>query len=262
MKKLLLTFMLAACMLFTAACSAGSQAPAEPDYADDEAMTIIADGWNKRQIIVEDLNIADPDYKEKLKKGIRAEIDSDTPLKDRQFEDSQLQEDVLAYINSLNDQIEVVDTYSITDPDYVTEVTKASDARAKLLKKFVEDYDMKVDPKFQKYMDDLVSQGTSVSKDEAEKEAINSLVANIQWETEENYGNYTYIAVVENTTDYNFENVCLLVNFYDADDVKTESSAFASSWKKGEKVKFEAYGGEVAASRIDTTVQYYTVIED
>lgn len=263
MKKVLLAFVLMACMLFTAACSSGgSQEPAVPDYADDEAMTIIANGWNKRQVIVENIDPLADDYVEQLKEGIQAELDADLSLKDRQFEDSQLQEDVLAYINSLNGQMDVLNEYSLTDPKYLEKVNKAADVRAQLLKKFVEQYDLTVDPKYQSYMDDLVRQGSSASKNEAEKEAINSLVSDIQWEVEENYGYYTYTAVVENTSDYDYENVSLLVNLYDADDVKTESYASTSTWKKGEKVKFEVYGGEVNASRIDATVQYYTVVEE
>jgi hypothetical protein len=129
-----------------------------------------------------------------------------------------------------------------------------------LLKKFVEEYGLTVDSKYQSALDDILANGNSTELKDAQKDAIDSLIANAQWEKTESYGSYTYTAVVENTTDYDFKDMTLLVNLYDADNVKNEAYANASSWKKGDKVKLEAYS-DVDAQRVEAEVQYFTVDE-
>ncbi len=60
------------------------------DYADDEAMAVIASGWNERSALLDGLTSEDPEYATKLSAGVQAEIDKDAPLRSRQFEDSVL----------------------------------------------------------------------------------------------------------------------------------------------------------------------------
>lgn len=258
---LLVGVLMALCI---AGCSSNSGSNASSstgvDYADDEAMQVIAEGWNARSAAVENLNPSDSDYATRLKDAVQIELDSDSPLKDRQFENTEMQEDVISYINSLEDQIDVLNNYSMTDLDFYDKWNKAYDERSVLLKKFVEEYGLTVDSKYQSALDDILANGNSTELKDAQKDAIDSLIANAQWEKTESYGSYTYTAVVENTTDYDFKDMTLLVNLYDADNVKNEAYANASSWKKGDKVKLEAYS-DVDAQRVEAEVQYFTVDE-
>lgn len=254
----------AALALCLAGCSSSQESSSSgPDYADDEAMQVIADGWEQRQDLGEDISELDDNYAAELKTIVQAEIDNDAPLKSREFEDGQMQEDVIAYLNALDDQLDVLNSYSTNDLDFYTEWEKAYDERSQLLKTFVEDYGLTVDAKYQDYLDDLVANGTAAQRKSAEKDAIEDIVSKAEWESEDDgYGYYTYTAVIENTSDYDFEDVGLLVGLYDDDDVKTEEYASVNSWKKGEKAKFEVYASDVDAKRIEVEVDYYAVADD
>lgn len=257
MKKLSVITACIALALSLGGCSGSSTT--EVDYADDEAMQVIASGWQDRSDALEDASAADDNYIDELKQGIQIEIDNDSPLKSRQFEDSKMQEDVLAYLNSLDGQMDVLNSYSATDYEFYEAWNKVYDERSQLLKTFVEDYGMTVSSKYQSILDELLANGTAAENKAAQEEALEGIVSAITWEPSEEYGHYTYTAVVENTSDYNYSNVGLVVGLYDADGVRTETYASANTWKKGDKVKFEVYGNEVSAERIETTVNYYEV---
>ena len=85
-------------------------------YADDEAMSIIAEGFSKRSSFIDKLKGQGKDTSESknLQQIIQAEIDNDKPLKARQFKDSKLQEQIIAYLNSLEDQLAVMDGTAAT----------------------------------------------------------------------------------------------------------------------------------------------------
>lgn len=260
MKKLISAVFLIVLILGLTGCSSNN-ASNEVDYADDEAMQIIASGWEKRSDLIDGLTVADEDYVNKLKDGIQAEIDNDSSLKERQFENGDMQEDVIAYLNSLDDQLEVLDSYSMNDFDFYDKWNKVYDERSILLKKFVDEYGMTVNAKYQDELDDILANGTSATEENTQRNELDNLISNLEWKTTEEYGSYTYTAVAENTTDYNFENVSLNIGLYDADGVRTENYASCSAWKKGEKVKFEVYGDSSKAKRIEATVDYFDVAE-
>ena len=90
----------------SAAC--GEQKSEGPDYADDEAMNIIAEGFGKRSALIDKLEGEGKDTTESdnLRQVIQAEIDNDRDLKTRPFKNSKMQEDVISYINLLNDQLD------------------------------------------------------------------------------------------------------------------------------------------------------------
>lgn len=251
--------------LFCFGCSSGttSSGSSTPDYADDEAMGIIADGWNQRSAIIEgDSSSSGSDNGTNwtaVKRGIQTEIDNDASLKNRPFEDTQMQEDVIAYLNSLDDQMNVLDNYSQTDFDFYDQWSKAYNKRSVLLKKFVDEYGFSVDSKYQEALDQILANGSQVNTKNDQQNAINSLFANAQWE-KSGSEYYEYTTVVTNTTDYNFKSVSLTVSLYDADGVKTESFASANSWNKGEKMKFTA-SSNVDAQKVVASVEYFDIAD-
>lgn len=86
-----------------AAC--GEQKSEGPDYADDEAMSVIAEGFDNRSNLIDSLEGEGKDTTESanLKQVIQIEIDNDKDLKARPFKNSKMQEDIISYINLLND---------------------------------------------------------------------------------------------------------------------------------------------------------------
>ena len=113
-----------------------------------------------------------------------------------------------------------------------------------------------VEPKF----DNLIANGTAASKKEDAEKAINDMLNSTEWEkTETGGGNFKYSVILENTSSYDFKGISILVNLFDADNVKHETHASASSWKKGERIKFDAWGDKVDAQRIEAVAQHFTV---
>ncbi|MEE8722037.1 MAG: FxLYD domain-containing protein [Eggerthellaceae bacterium] len=252
-----------ACILFVlclAGCASGGSSSTSTDYADDEAMQIISKGWCQRSKLVDGLKSTDDDYQTKLKAAVQTEIDNDAALRNRPFENGQMQEDVIAYLNALDDSMDVLNNYSVGTLDYSTAWDKVYDRRTRLLKKFVNEYGFTVDSKYQDTLDKLVANGTAADMKANQKQAIDDLIANASWQTDESHGSYTYSAVIENTSDYDFKNVGLIVGLYDADGVKSENYANVNSWKKGEKVKFETHSS-TSAERISAEVSYYDVAD-
>ena len=226
MKKVFAAILSIALIAGVSAC--GEKKAEGPDYADDEAMSIIAEGFGKRSALIDKLKGQGKDTSESknLQQIVQAEIDNDKPLKARQFKDSKLQEQIIAYLNSLDDQLSVVKKYSNTSAEYTNAWNEVYDKRST-------------------------------------DQVINNLVSSAQFDrTEAEYGGYyTYSAVIENTSKINFGNVSLLLALYDADGVKVEETfANTSSWAAGEKVRFEA-GSDVNAAQVKVSVSGYEVTE-
>lgn len=263
LKKFAVGVLMSALLAFgLAGCAAGGglNELEQIDYADDEAVAVIASGWSERSALLEGLEPEDPDYVTKLRTGIQTEIDKDTPLKSRQFEDSVLQEKVVGYLNALDGQMAVLDNYSMDDLEFYVAWKAASDERSVLLKSFVEDYGMTVDPKYKAHMNDIVASGTAVENKSVQDEVLNEMVSSLSWEPDAQFS-HEYTAVAENTSEYDLENVSLSISFYDSDGVKTESYAGVNSWKKGEKVKFDAYCDSDDVQRIEAVMNYYSVVK-
>lgn len=241
------------------ACASTEPQQAETDYADDEAMGIIAEGWIDRAEILEGSEeLQGTEADEQLKQAVQAEIDAGSSLKGRQFENTKMQEDVLAYLNSLDAQMDVLTNYSSSSIEYYEKWTEAYNNRTAIIKKLADEYGLAVDGKYKADFDKIITDGTNAVENKSKEDAIEGLISGATWEAiDDGYGSITYTAVIENTTDYDFKNVLLIVGMYDADGVRTESYANANSWKAGDKVKFEAYSTEGLVERVEATIDFF-----
>lgn len=230
----------------------------EKGLTNEQAMKTIATGLEKRWDITDSQAFKDDDTSASLKKAIQAEIDADASLKDAKFEDSKLQELVLSYINLLNDSMDVVDSYSYLSYEYSVKWTEVYNKRTALIKVFVDDYGLTVGSKYKDTLDDLVKSGGVAQKNAAADEALNGLFANTTFEKKsQGYGHYTYTAIVDNTSDYDFKDVSIILALYDNDGVRAnEAYANVNTWESGEKVKFEGYG-DVDTSKIKVEISHY-----
>lgn len=222
-------------------------------------MSTIARGWEKRLDIVNVSSSSDSESTEQLIDGIKVEIENDAILKEKVFEDTKLQKLVLEYLNALDDQLDAVHS-----TDILTSNVKFNDAlnvRSSLLKTFVNDYNFKVNRKYEQDLKEMLKTGDKADEAKKQKEALTQLLTNIKWDTQKLYDtHYEYTAVVENTSDYSYNNISLVYAIYDSSDIKTETYGSINSWAKGEKIKLD-FGSEVEASRIDTTAEYYEIAE-
>lgn len=78
--------------LLLSGCSQVEKKNDESDYADDRAMTVIAQGYQKRSDYLESLGEdADLGSNKVRKEAIKTEIDNDKELKKASFKDSKMQ---------------------------------------------------------------------------------------------------------------------------------------------------------------------------
>jgi uncharacterized lipoprotein YehR (DUF1307 family) len=246
-----------------AACGSQQQANDEPDYADDEVIAAIAKGLEARSDVIYSQTAEVQDSSDGLKAAVNAEYNVISPFKDRQYQDSKLQEVAISYINSVSDQISVLDTYSYGSTEFYEKWEEVYNKRTTIIKELADNYSLALDENHQSVLDDLVKDGGVAAQKSAADEAINSLISNATFEqTDEGYGNYTYSAVIENTSEFTFNNVSVILGIYDADGVRVEEdyANSATPWAPGEKIKLSAYG-QTNAQQIKPTVQYYDIVE-
>lgn len=260
MKKLF-TLALASCLVVCAGCvQQGVEAESQEEivYADQEAVGALGQGLEKRFDLADTY---DETTAETLAEIVSTEVDQLAPFRNRQFEDPKLQEKILIYLNLLEETKELSKDFGVNDDVFYDEWDSLYDERASMLKDFVDNYGLSVDEEHQEALDDLIRRGQSVEKAEAEKDAIEGLVASLDFEktSDEDGWFFTYAAVGENTTELDFENVSLVLALYDDDGIKVEESyAGVNSWLRGEKVKFETVS-EVDAAEVKVSLEFYSV---
>lgn len=254
---------IAALTMLVGVSACGGQRNSEPEYADEEAMSVIAEGLQKRfDVLDQQEKNKEEDSAKNLKKAVQAEIDNDKSLKSSQFKNSKMQEDVISYLNLVDDSMDVLDKYGYNTTRYDEQWNKVYDKRTAQLKKLVDKYGLNVDSAHQDDFKELVANGTSVQKENDVKDSIEGLLNNVTFDkSDEGPGYYEYSAVIENTTKYSFKNVSLILALYDSNGVKAEEAyASTNSWVPGEKVKFEA-DSDVDAAQVKPSFQYYDVDE-
>lgn len=242
-------------------CSRPSQDEG-PDYADDEAMAIIADGFERRADTIDAMERSGEDTQSNanLKAIVQSELDVIEGLASRRFEDTTLQEHVIAYINTLNESIDLLDTASTGGTTFIEQWNGIRDERSTLLDTFVDDYGLAVEDHYQADLDELTANGAEVAEQNRVEETINQLVSDATFEKhDEGYGGFTYTATIQNGSDIDFGNVGIVLALYDEQNIKvSEAYASTSSWPAGETIRFEAFDTVDAAS-IKASVSYYDV---
>lgn len=251
-------FMLLLCGCSNSATTQSSSSG--PDYADDEAMTIIARGLEARWAITDSKDFEE--NAENLKQAVDAELVIETLLRDRQFENPKMQEDVLKYINTLESSLEVLEQFPYGSTDYYAKWEAAFNERTAELKNLVEKYGLSVSEANQSTLNELFTAGTAAQNKTERDDAINKLFEKVEFDkTDDGNGFYEYSAVIENTTDYSFEDVGIVLGLYDSDGVRAgETSTSINTWEKGEKARFEATS-DIDAKKVKIEVEYYTVAD-
>ena len=257
---------LSAAALCSLLALAGCSQPAQekgPDYADDEAMAIIADGLEARSdVITEQEKNGDVGTTTSYKEAVQTELDTVSSLKDRQYEDSKLQELIVSYINTLNDSMNVLSSYTSNSLEFYNAWNDVYNERTSIISTFVDEYGLTLDAQHQDVLEELAAIGTAAIQQSEVDGAVEALVQGMVFEkTSDGYGWFTYVSTAQNTTGYNLGNVSLVLSLYDAEGVKAEETyASTNSWTAGETVRFEAMG-ETDAAEIKVAIQYYDLAD-
>lgn len=267
MKRLTITLLSLALATSLSACGQQPKDPG-PDYADDEAMEIISDAFEARQDVISEVKAAsetdasvDTHSMKSLESYVTTELEIAEKLRTRVFEDSEMQELVLKYLNTLDDALELLDNHPVTSADFFDKWNALADTRGILLKTFVDDYGLVVEEEYQDEFDEVIANGRAAAKKSQIEEAIQGLLDTIMFEKTTEYSITTYSAVVENTIGVDLGNCSFDVSLYDSDGVKLEDDfIYTSSWAAGEKVRFE-FISEIDTDQIKLAIDYYEVSE-
>lgn len=221
----------------------GMDACGESKWADGEAMKQIAVGLEKRfDLRDQQIKERDDDDHDALKKAAQVELDNDGYLRSKPFQDLGMQSDVVAYLDLLK-----ASQKTLKDANLIAWWGKRTE-RAKMLKKFVNKYNLQVGAKYADDFNMLVTMGEHV-KDDASK-AADKLISKARFEKVDCDGYYCYEAKVANTTKYTYYDI---VRKYTAHTVmepdvnhdekwvnNQEVSDFCASWYPGENIFLEA----------------------
>lgn len=256
MKKLLsilLTLLLVVLPSLTG-CSSGStsnsakSSTSETEYADDAFIKSLSKGLEKRWSLNDDYNIklangtikdGSSEQKEAFESWVNTELDEIEKYRNEPFENADLQQTALAYINALNDQRNALDEWG-TDK-FSEDWSKAYDERTRLLAELADNYNLTVSDKYKDQLDSMKASGKQVQSKEDETDAVKALADSFSFEqTADDYGYKTYTATVENNSGYNLKYFYADISLLNNDGTLVETQyADAENWQNGQKAQFE-----------------------
>ncbi|MCS8604687.1 FxLYD domain-containing protein [Lactiplantibacillus pentosus] len=208
-------------------------------YYDKDFITSLEQGLEARWKLTDeagDQDINQSDYKS----FINAELKQISSYSSKKFKSTFLQENAIAYINSLKNQKKALKSYN--DSDFSTKWNKAYDARNAILVKIDNKYHLKVDSKYNSYLVELRRSGNAANKNTTRNAAVDSLIKSIKFndKTDDGSGWIEYSATVENTTGANIKDFSAVVKLKDKSNVTTDTQYVnTENWNKNEKVKFK-----------------------
>ena len=181
------------------------------------------------------------DSKANGEKLVNAELQQIEKYLTKNFEDSELQEKAIGYINLLKKQKEALKYYDVDYDKYDKLWSEALASRSTYILDFINSYGLEFPDKYKETIDDFKVRAKIVEDDKTLTKQIDELKKSIEFEkVEQEYEWAYYEAVVENTTEKTFDYFSIEINLMDADGVIIESTyATVDNWRPGKKAKFE-----------------------
>lgn len=229
----------------------GEQKNAQEESADNNFLEDFAKGLEARWDLSEadekkegydEILVNSQEYHDMMINYIDAELQTIEKYQNEKFEDSQLQEIAIKYINLLKQHKECCDYMTVDYDRYLTEYEPIYNERSKIIKELVEDYGLTVDDKYQDILNEFLVNSKLVEETEDKESAVKSLVDSIQFQmvNDDGYGYKTYQAIVENTTDIDFETFSVNINLLNGEGVIVESFYDSvTNFGKGVKAQLE-----------------------
>lgn len=179
--------------------------------------------------------------KEILEEATNLEIIEIDEFKDLKFEDDKLKELAISYINELKDGLEALDSFGADS--FYEKWDDHYSKRTALLLEIDENYEIPISSDYVAILDELKATGREVLQEADKNEELKKFLKKIEFEVDEkqsdDYIKY-YVAIIENTTNYNFIEFSVDLKLIDSDGVTVGTEyTFTSNWNKGEKAKLE-----------------------
>lgn len=247
MKRTLLIFMVVLSVIAMVLCGCGNTKQAEKSteeqYADEDFMKDLAAGLEARWSIEEPEQYTEGDdtHKEFYTKLVDAEYDKVTPYLDKKFKDSTLQQKAINYINMIKQQKEALKYLQVDYDKYSKLWEEAYNERSKLIVDFVKNYGLTVSDEYKSDLDNFEVNAQEVKDKETKDNQVNEIMNNMNFKKNKSssYDWKEYDAIVENTSDIDFDSFMVNVNLLDKEGVIVESTTvYVNNWKKGTKTKF------------------------
>ncbi|MCH1982714.1 zinc ribbon domain-containing protein [Ruminococcus sp. OA3] len=186
------------------------------------------------------------EYTEYIRKCIGFEQDNVKSFADKTFTNEQFEKDAKDYINIIDKSLKAVEYYTMDYTKYNTMWNDLYARRSVLIRKFVNEYNLKVDEEHQKTLDSFIKDAGVVDEQKALEQAINEMVANFTYEvTDKGYGSIYYVINMENTTEVTFEYFGCAVDLLDENGtiVYTGYTGEIKNFVPGQKAQLEVYTG-------------------
>jgi len=187
---------------------------------------------------------SDAEYTKYLKECIDSELEELNKADLDSINSEKLQVDAANYIKILNNSLEAANYYVTDANQYYTLWNAAYSDRVLLIRKFINDYGLVIDGKYEDIVDEFLSSAQAVDQTKALEADVNNMIGNFTVElAKDEYGTKTYILTMENTTEVTFEYFGVTVDFLDDNDtiVYSQYSGEAKDFAPGQKAQFDIY---------------------
>lgn len=238
MKRVLAYLLVSVLILSLAACGGGGTSSSDKMY-DDDFISALKSGLTARW------NYADTNTDEEkmaLEKATNLELEKIAEYKNLPFENTNLQEKAISYINELNNSLDVLSSYGADA--FNADWSAHKDRRKKLITEINDIYPLEFDEKYQSTLNEFLSRGQEVAGEEKKAEAAEQLAQNLVFEQiEPDYPDATYISyegIAENTSEYDFDSFNVIIDLIDEDGVTLDTCyCYINGWTAGKRVKVD-----------------------
>lgn len=199
---------------------------------------------------------SDKDYETNLKtyykKLADKELDSIKKYKNAKFKDSQLHEYALSYINNLEKSKtlskEDYIAFEFSDGDVVDNMSiaygKVYSKRIMLIRNIVNKYDVKTDKKHKESLSEVLDNAKLADKKQQEIESVNNIFKNVTFTKNPN-DDTEYTAVVENNTNFTFDNILCSYRLLLSDNTVVNTSYISiQKWAPHQKYTISMYSND------------------
>lgn len=245
-----------------------SQQDEGPDYADDEVVPAMSTALEKRFDLADEYERAvAEDGKEMAPEDRQAavdiELDALSDFRNREFEDRDLQELVISYLNLLEDTKEIADLQTTDAVAFLKEWEGAYNDRTQLLRRFVEEYGLSVDAAHEEQLNEMLMVAKYADQEDDLNEAVQALADSIVIEFSTNeYGYTSGSTTVTNDTGYSFDYIMFDVNLYDEGNVRVGSTYLnANNWADGETIVLDVFVNDVVPATYKVIPDGFSVVE-
>ena len=233
-------------------CKSGERKQEETvGYADGSFMTDLSKGLQNRWKLnnqdeqkegYDDISANSEEYKNMMLGYINAELDMIEKYKNEKFENNELQEIAIKYIDLLNRHKEICEYITVDYDKYNKEFKQIYNERSKVIKEAVEKYGLTVNEEYQSTLNEFLTNAKLVEEAEKNEESINKMLEEVQFQevSDDGWGWKKYQAVMENTTEIDFKSFNVNINLLDEEGVILETTYDqVSALNKGMKAQLE-----------------------